>query len=100
MSEDDREDSALPPCEKTPPASKGKSMRKDVAPLPLGRNSGFQDLSAPLTRSDIPQIVSVVAAAFQKASSEASSRPSASSLPTSQLETSMTSANIAEVALN
>ena len=87
MSEDDRVDSGLPPHENTPPASNGKSKRKDVVPPPLGENSGLQDLSAPLIRGDIPQIVSSVAAAFQKASSEASSQPSVSSLPTSQLGT-------------
>ena len=77
----------LPPRENTPPASNGKSTRKDMVPPPLGENSGLQDSSVPLTRSDIPQIVSAVAAAFQKASSEASSQPSVSSLPTSRLET-------------
>ena len=87
MCEDDREDNALPPRENTPPASYGKSTRKDVVPLPLGENSRLKDSLAPLTRSDIPQIVSAVAAAFQKASSEASSQPSASSLPSSQPET-------------
>ena len=82
MSEDNKEDKVLPPQENTPQAKDGKG-RSDMGSSPLGKKSELQDSSPPLTKSKILQIVSAIAAAFQKVSSQ----PPACSLLTS-LETS------------